>query len=222
MSPGGGSRSVYFSGSLARDSGSVLLDRYFFHFRTKIAGDPASLISDGELACQRFAARRDPTDLKIQREKELTTVELSFGWPTEIDLDRVHRLKLRRPRKRIVTPQFPPPTETLHADALWPADLYVGSGLSYEAGLPTLCDMHNIFCVDNEAQDGFTVGTTDPLPRHLAEEACEPPMIRDRKLNHQNLRMTRFFQQTPRRCMGLPSAAAASHDAEDHPGRTHP
>ena len=61
------SRSVYFSGSLARDAGSVVLDRYFFHFRTKIAGDPDSLISDVELARQRFAARGDPTDLKIQQ-----------------------------------------------------------------------------------------------------------------------------------------------------------
>jgi len=167
------SRSVYFSGGLARDAGSVVLDRYFFHFRTKIAGNPNSLITDVELARQCFAARRDPTDLKIQRERELTTVELSFGWPTEIDLDRVQRLKLRRPRKRIVTPKFPPPVETIRADTLWPADLYVGSGLSYEAGLPTLCDMHDIFNVDNEAQDGFTVGTTDPLPRHLAEEGPE-------------------------------------------------
>src|SRR5262249_41951411 len=61
------SRSVYFSGSLARDSGSVVLARYFFHFRTKIAGDPTSLISDGERARQRFADRRDPTKLKIQK-----------------------------------------------------------------------------------------------------------------------------------------------------------
>jgi hypothetical protein len=58
----------------------------------------------------------------------------------------------------------------MRADATWPADLYVGSGLSYEAGLPTLCGMHDIFCVDNEAQDGFMVGATDPLPRRLAEE----------------------------------------------------
>jgi hypothetical protein len=164
------SRSVYFSGSLARHAGSVVLDRYFFHFRTKIAGIAESLISDVELARRRFAARSDPTDLEIQRKSEWTTVELSFGWPTEIDRDRVRRLKLRRPRKRIVAPEFPVPTEKFRADLLWPADLYIGSGLSYEAGLPTLCDMHEIFCVDSEAQHGFTVGTTDPLPRHLAEE----------------------------------------------------
>ena len=53
---------------------------------------------------------------------------------------------------------------------MWPADLYVGSGVSYEAGLPTLCDMHEVFCVDNETQDSFTVGVSDALPRLLAEE----------------------------------------------------
>lgn len=164
------SRSVYFSGSLARDAGSVVLDRYFFHLRTKIAGDPDSLLGDVERARDRFAERSDPTDLKIARRSDLTTVELRFGWPTEIDQDRVYRLKLRRPRKRISAPRFPPSAQTIRADTLWPADLYVGSGLSYEAGLPTLCDMHEAFCVDNETQDGFTVGGSDPLPRLLAEE----------------------------------------------------
>ena len=164
------SRSVYFSGSLARDAGSVVLNRYFFHFRSKIAGNPDSLIGDVELARRRFAAGGNLTDLKVNRRRELTTVEFRFGQPTEIDEDRVYRLKLRRPRKRISAPKFPPSADIVRADALWPADLYVGSGLSYEAGLPTLCDMHDAFCVDNESQDRFTVGASDLLPRLLAEE----------------------------------------------------
>ncbi len=164
------SRSVYFSGSLARNPGSIILERYFFHYRTKVAGDPDSLITDVELARNVFAARGDSTDLKVEREKEFTTLEFRFGRPTEIDQDRVKRLKLRRPRTRIIAPKFPIPAETMRADSLLPADLYVGSGLSYEAGLPTLCDMHETFFVDNEAQDGFTVGTTDLLPRRLSVE----------------------------------------------------
>jgi hypothetical protein len=167
------SRSVYFSGSLARDADSVVLDRYFFNFRTKIAGNPDSLIGDVERARERFAACGNPTDLKVNRWRDLTTVEFRFGQPTEIDQDRVYRLKLRRPRKRISAPKFPPPTDTIRVDPLWPADLYVGSGVSYEAGLPTLCDMHDAFCVDNETQEGFTVGASDPLPRLLAEEGSD-------------------------------------------------
>ena len=164
------SRSVYFSGRLSRDAGSVVLSRYFFHLRTKIDGNPNSLIGDVERARERFAACANPTELKIDKGRRLTTVELRFGQPTEIDQDRVHRLKLRRPRKRISPPRFPPPTDTICADTLWPADLYIGSGVSYEAGLPTLCDMHEAFCVDNETQVGFTVGDSDSLPRLLAEE----------------------------------------------------
>ena len=78
--------------------------------------------------------------------------------------------------------KFPLPTEAVDGATLWPADLYVGSGVSYEAGLPTLCDMHEVFCVDNETQDSFTVGVSDALPRLLAEEGqdrlvkfCEIP-----------------------------------------------
>ena len=167
---GNQSRSVYFSGILARDDNSVVLSRYFFHLRTKIDGNPGSLLGDVKRARERFAALGNPADLKINRQRDLTVVEFRFGRPTVIDEDRVYRLKLRRPRKRISAPKFPPPSESICPDALWPADLYVGSGLSYEAGLPTLCDMHAAFCVDNETQDGFTVGSCDPLPRLLAEE----------------------------------------------------
>jgi hypothetical protein len=167
------SRSVYFSGGLARVAGSVFLERYFFHFRTKIAGNPDVLIRDVHRAGERFAACGNFTDVKVDRRKDRTTVEFRFGQPTVIDQDRAYRLKLRRPRKRICAPKFPPPAETIRADALWPTDLYVGSGLSYEAGLPTLCDMHDAFCVDSETQDGFTVGAFDPLPRLLAEEGAD-------------------------------------------------
>jgi hypothetical protein len=167
------SRSVYFSGNLARKAGSVVLDRYFFHFRTKILENPDSLVGDVQRACECFEALGNPTDLNINRQRELTTVEFRFGQPTDTDLDRVYRLKLRRPRKRISAPKFPVPADTIRDDALWPADLYVGSGLSYEAGLPTLCDMHDAFCVDSETQNSFTVGASDPLPRLIAEEGAD-------------------------------------------------
>lgn len=167
------SRSVYFSGHLSRNDDYVTLKRYFFQFRTKILGYPSTLIDEAERCRARFATRGDPTDLRITPRNEDTTVELRFGLPTEVDKDRARRLKLRRPRKRLALPQFPPVADLLHSGAFWPADLYVGSGLSYEAGLPTLCDMHEIFCVDNETQDGFTVGVADPLVQLLAEEGVE-------------------------------------------------
>jgi hypothetical protein len=164
------SRAVYFSGTMGRNHGCVMLDRYFFHYRTKMEPpNSASFVSNVERARARFADLGDHTDLKLEMRRDILTVEFRFGLPTEIDEDRVRRLKLRRPRKRIPAPTLPPPVDTITAGALWPADLYVGSGLSYEAGLPTLCDMHDVFCVDNEGQDGFTVGSSDRLPTALAE-----------------------------------------------------
>jgi hypothetical protein len=113
------------------------------------------------------------TDLRIDRKQSQVKLEFRFGLPTEMDEDRIYRLKLRRPRRRIVMPILPTPTDNFEPAALWPADLYVGSGLSYEAGLPTLCDMHDEFCVDNETQDGFTVGASDRLPASLADEGVD-------------------------------------------------
>jgi NAD-dependent SIR2 family protein deacetylase len=86
------------------------------------------------------------------------------------DLDKVKRLKLRRPRRRIIQPDFPPPVRTRPDESLFPADVYVGSGLSYEAGLPTLCDMHDAFAVDCEESNGFMTGARDWLPHALAED----------------------------------------------------
>ena len=171
---GSESRTVYFSATMGRDRGCAVLDRYFFHYRAKIEHrNSAALVRDVERARARFADLGDHTDLGLQTRPDQLVIEFQFGLPSEVDLDRVHRLKLRRPRKRIPVPVLPPSTGTMKADALWPADLYVGSGLSYEAGLPTLCDMHDVFCVDNEDQDGFTVGASDRLPATLAERGTD-------------------------------------------------
>jgi hypothetical protein len=40
---------------------------------------------------------------------------------------------------------------------------YIGSGLSYEAGVPTLATMHKLFGVDNGPGTEFCLGTIDPL-----------------------------------------------------------
>ena len=51
--------------------------------------------------------------------------------------------------------------------------MYVASGLSYEAGLPRICDMHECFGVDSETSVGFASGKDDPLPKLLATEAID-------------------------------------------------
>jgi len=46
--------------------------------------------------------------------------------------------------------------------------VYVGSGLSYEAGIPTLPSMHTLFGVDGGPGTDFCLGATDPLMELLS------------------------------------------------------
>ncbi|MEM8646955.1 MAG: hypothetical protein AAGF86_11485, partial [Pseudomonadota bacterium] len=152
----------------------LLLTRYFFHYRARLAAsEGAALLTSLSSAAERFEALGNQTRLTQKRSNGHITAELSFGNAEASDLDRVSRLKLRRPRKLIPVPQLPEPAEHILAGELFPADLYVGSGISYEAGLPTLCDMHDIFGVDCHDQGGFMTGAKDWLPRALADEGLE-------------------------------------------------
>jgi hypothetical protein len=75
-----------------------------------------------------------------------------------------------KPRRRFPDVVMPPPLALERAAEFLPADIYVGSGLSYEAGLPTLCDMHLVFGVDNPTGTQFAVGEDDLLPARLASD----------------------------------------------------
>ena len=97
-------------------------------------------------------------------------LRFDFGRPAAADLDRVRRLQLRRPRRRFAPVILPPPLPAPDLEALGPFDVYVGSGLSYEAGLPTLCDMHEAFGVDAPGGARFAVGDDDPLPARLRQD----------------------------------------------------
>lgn len=168
------SRLVYFSGNLSLDQDRVQLSRYFFFYRTKVKAHGADgFLNSLEDARKRFNDRGDATVLEIGRKPDHIVVEFSIGQPNEVDVDRTSRLKLRRPRRSIAKPELPDPVDRIDAATMLPADLYVGSGVSYEAGLPTLCDMHDIFGVDSHASNGFMVGTEDWLPRALADEGTE-------------------------------------------------
>src|SRR5207344_692692 len=93
------------------------------------------------------------------------------GAPTAADRDRIRRLQLRRPRPGIRAAELPEPLPLTDLGRWLPFDLYAGSGVSYEAGLPTLCDMHDAFCLDDHAGERFTFGAADQLPAWLATDA---------------------------------------------------
>jgi hypothetical protein len=164
-------RIVYFSGNMSLDGADVHLSRFFFFLRAKVHRRGSDAFVDAMKAARaRFAGRGDAATLDVVRQNGHLVAELAIGQPDEKDFDRTRRLKLRRPRKTIVEPVLPEPIERIDPDTMLPADLYVGSGVSYEAGLPTLCDMHDIFGVDSHTANGFMVGSQDWLPRALAEE----------------------------------------------------
>ena len=160
-------RMVYFSGELQADAAGVYLARYFLGYWTVTHASSADHIA----TCLR-KTRLPRSELTRACSGELHRIQYLAGWPTTSDLRNFRRLKLRRPRKQILRVN-PTPASVVNARSLFPADLYVGSGLSYEAGLPTLCDMHEIFGVDSADSATFAVGESDSLPFKLMDEGSD-------------------------------------------------
>src|SRR5207253_237800 len=103
----------------------------------------------------------------------LTTVLFKIGLPSSQHRDLVIRLLRRLPRRSMVRSELPAQSSLSTILPLFPVDLYSGSGVSYEAGLPTLCDIHDLFCLDDNRNKCFTMGETDRLPGWLASQGSE-------------------------------------------------
>lgn len=161
-------RVVYFAGTLdVAESGVGLGYRYFF-YRHRLDAGEAEQLRDAMAGSDRLRALAPRFQLTRAPKAGLVDLVTTFGKPRAADLDRSTRLQRRRPRRRWTEVAKAPPVERFDVDSLFPADLYVGSGLSYEAGLPTLCDVHKYFGVDLADGSDFTVGGMDPLPPRLA------------------------------------------------------
>ncbi len=169
---GTASRAVYFGGDLEADGDEVVLSRWYLFYRHR--SDAASIT---RIASQLAGSEELKPHLRSFRAKHAPGGQLDLrvelGVPDAADSDRVRRLQLRKPRRRFAEVVMPPVLTLARATDLFPADIYVGSGLSYEAGLPTLCDMHLAFGVDNEACTQFAVGDEDMLPARLASNLGE-------------------------------------------------
>lgn len=162
-------RAVYFGGELTGEAGEAVLSRWYLFYRHR--ADAASIAAIAGLLCDSAETRPHLRSVRrIARPGGMADLRIELGTPDADDLDRVRRLQLRRPRRRLPVIEMPPALPLATAAELLPADIYVGSGLSYEAGLPTLCDMHLAFGVDNEACTQFAVGDEDPLPARLATD----------------------------------------------------
>lgn len=165
------SRAVYFSGDLERAArGSISLKRHHFSYFHRA---PSAAIDYLQAA---FEATRCYEDLEVRNSKcggELSELRVAFGRATDVDRDHFRRLRLRRPRRRVEN-CLPDPNAQPESVRRWRRfDLYIGSGVSYEAGLPSLCDLHQVFSVDTQDRRSFAFGQNDSLPLRLGHSFAE-------------------------------------------------
>lgn len=169
------SRIVYYSGFLRSECDGIAVENSFFFYKHRTSTEVARRIASCLAAPQPLirSVLGEPFLGEHQSGDGLSTVLFKIGTPRVDDIDRVTRLIKRRPRRQIQQAVFPPEAHPSSALELFPADLYAGSGVSYEAGLPTLCQVHDFFCLDNHASKEFTLGQADLLPQWLAEDPVQ-------------------------------------------------
>jgi hypothetical protein len=170
---GAQSRMVYYSARLVSTDHGIGGADSFFVYRHRTHRSAAT----GIYNTLRLLERDPPAFLepitveqRDDRRSGLGVVTVRAGVPDAADRDRVRRLALRRPRASLGDTRLGSPSPPEAISHLLPADLYLGSGVSYEAGLPTLCDVHDAFCLDDHSGGTFTVGAGDDLPRRLVQE----------------------------------------------------
>jgi hypothetical protein len=98
-------------------------------------------------------------------------VRIISGKPDTENFRRLSKLATRQPDPMAPTP---PPNMSqsifdLTALGITGCDLLAGSGLSYEAGLPMLKDVHDLFWVD-DGYKGFCLGSKDVMPSLLQKD----------------------------------------------------
>ncbi|HEY7006755.1 MAG TPA: hypothetical protein VH392_09785 [Sphingomicrobium sp.] len=163
-------RVVYFAGTLGIAGANISLGYRYFFYRHRLPSGEAEQLRDTMAKSDRLRELGLKVSLDGASKAGLSDLLATFGKPRAADLDRSTRLQRRRPRRSWKEVAKAPPTDRFDPALLFPADLYVGSGLSYEAGLPTLCDVHKFFGVDTADGAAFTVGARDPLPGRLAKD----------------------------------------------------
>jgi hypothetical protein len=90
----------------------------------------------------------------------------------------LNKLLALEPRSQIPSGSFPLPfTGSSHLPKDGSVCLYAGSGVSYEAKLPTLSDIHEFFGVDDPRKQSFVFGSDDLVLKKLRNEFLE--FVRD-------------------------------------------
>src|SRR5437870_3234529 len=163
------SRTVFLEARMRLAGDSLIGTDVHFFYRTRLPSDQASPVEDRlSAAMNALEAHGFACELSLRSEREMIVVEVAVGRASARGAELLARLLRRRPRRRLDSPRLPPHLSIAAAASSLPADFYVGSGLAYEAGLPTLCEMHERFGVDRADGSDFAFGLDDTLPGRLA------------------------------------------------------
>lgn len=143
-------RIIYFKAELNRNAkNKIVLKDWFFFYRHRADKDSINKIFK-ILSKDEISKNIGKPRLLKTKNKDLSTIELSGGPGFDSSKDLLTRLVRRKPRKKIPEGEFAKPTREKFK--LEPNKksivLYAGSGLSYETGLPTLAEIHELFGVD--------------------------------------------------------------------------
>jgi hypothetical protein len=165
------SRTVFFEARVKMSRGALIGTQLHFFYRTRLPRDEASCVENQlSAAVPALDAHGFGATMSARSRGDMRLVELAVGCPSDGGATLLTRLLRRRPRRSLGVPVLPPALDLHRASSFFPADLYVGSGLAYEAGLPTLCDMHRRFGVDRADGTDFAFGVDDELPGRLARD----------------------------------------------------
>jgi hypothetical protein len=171
------SRIVYYSAKIIQTPKEIAATNHFFFYKHRTAiGDAEYLCGQLLNSYPQLSSLIGECQMSLSSTKYpgYSVIKFTVGRPTVDDRDRVRRLQLRKPRKALGNTSHPIPNAVPRDTVpLLPFDLYLGSGVSYEAGLPTLCDIHDCFCLDDREYNCFTYGKRDLLPRWLMEKPSE-------------------------------------------------
>lgn len=157
-------RIVYLSAFLLFDGKDlVCVDPYFYLYHRADAKDIRDLMAK----CEKIQARDDiPFSVSAQATSE--TLKFQIGRPRVIDSDLVERLSNRIPEPPHPS-RLPELSEVDDLLDYTPCDLYVGSGLSYEVGIPAMRLLHVIFHVD-DGESIFKFASNDGLVSEIEHD----------------------------------------------------
>lgn len=165
------SRLIYFSGNHTWDTKGTWVENpflFYAHWGEEEAME--SVVS--QLQEEFHGSFVETTSFEVLHPAPKTTlVRIISGKPDAENFRRLSMLASRQPEPPVPTPPHIASMSNFDLKSLGVTgcDLLAGSGLSYEAGLPMLKDVHDLFWVD-DGYEGFCLGGKDLMPSLLRHD----------------------------------------------------